>query len=228
MAGIFKIPAISLSNIFIRVIIMENFENTNVETNEEKKPETNWKTELWEWVKTIVIAVVIALLLKTFVMTLAKVDGQSMEPTLQHADRMYVNKLFYTPERGDVVIVETGDPYAPFYIKRVIATDGDTLFIDFETSDVYVNGEIIDEPYIAEPTRRAGGYINKLIAKGKYSLENPIEIGKDQVFVMGDNRNNSKDSREIGPVAVDDITGHAVFRFWPLDNMGNTDHSFKD
>ncbi len=202
---------------------MENFEN-----REEKASETNWKTELWEWVKVIVIAVVIAVFLKTFVMTLAKVDGQSMEPSLQHADRMYVNKLFYTPDRGDVVIVETGDPNAPFYIKRVVATEGDSLFIDFETGDVYVNGEIIDEPYIAEPTRRTGSYINKLIDKGKFSIENPLIIGDDQVFVMGDNRNNSKDSREIGPVSLDDITGHAVFRFWPLNNIGSTDYSFED
>ena len=208
---------------------MENFENVETTENiEEKTPETNWKTELWEWVKTIVIAVLIAVLLKTFVLTLAKVDGQSMEPTLQHADRMYVNKLLYTPERGDVVIVETGDPNAPFYIKRVIAAEGDTLFINFNTGDVYVNGEIIDEPYIAEPTHRSGEYINRLMAKGKFSLENPIVIGEDQVFVMGDNRNNSKDSREIGPVSVDDITGHAVFRFWPLNNMGNTDYSFEE
>lgn len=207
---------------------MENFENLNVETNEEKTPETNWKKELWEWVKTIVIAVVIAMLLKTFVLTLAKVDGQSMEPTLQHADRMYVNKLFYTPERGDVVIVETGDPNAPFYIKRVIAVEGDTVYIDFERGDVYVNGEMIDEPYIMEPTRRSGRYVNSLIEKGDFTIGKPLEIGEDEVFVMGDNRNNSKDSREIGPVSLDDITGHAVFRFWPLNNMGSTDYSFED
>ena len=109
-----------------------------------------------------------------------------------------------------------------------IVLEGDTLFIDFETSDVYVNGEVIEEPYIAEPTRRTGSYINKQIAKGKFSRENPLVIGEDQVFVMGDNRNNSKDSREIGPVSVDDVTGHAVLRFWPLDKMGNTDYSFEE
>lgn len=220
---------------------MEDFEKNNEEKNEkvfhgepieaeetEEEQGLNWKNELWEWAKAIIFAVVISLVLKSYVLTLAKVDGESMEPTLQHADRLYVNKLFYTPEKGDVVIVETDDPSAPFYIKRVIATEGDTVFINFATGDVYINDEIIDEPYIAENTHLMGSYIYDLILDDNFSRENPIVIGEDEVFVMGDNRNNSKDSREIGPVSTDDIVGHAVFRFWPLNNMGNTDYSFEE
>ncbi len=199
---------------------MENFEN--------KTPETNLKKELLDWALTIIIAVVIAFVLKTFVMTLAKVDGQSMEPTLQHADRMYVNKLFYKPERGDVVIVKSEKTNDRFWIKRVIAVEGDTLYIDFERGDVYVNGEMIDEPYIKEPTRRTGRYIDNLMSKGEFTIGNPITIKEGEVFVMGDNRNNSADSRVIGPVAVEDIEGHAVFRFWPLNDMGCKDYSFEE
>ena len=199
---------------------MENFEN--------KTPETNFKKELLDWALTIIIAVVIAFVLKTFVMTLAKVDGQSMEPTLQHADRMYVNKLFYKPERGDVVIVKSEKTNDRFWIKRVIAVEGDTLYIDFERGDVYVNGEMIDEPYIKEPTRRTGRYIDNLMSKGEFTIGNPITIEEGEVFVMGDNRNNSADSRVIGPVAVEDIEGHAVFRFWPLNDMGCKDYSFEE
>ncbi len=220
---------------------MEDFEKNNEEITEEvfdseiiedeefeEEQGLNWKKEVWEWAKAIIFAVVISLVLKSYVLTLAKVDGESMEPTLQHADRLYVNKLFYAPKKGDVVIVETDDPSAPFYIKRVIATEGDTVFINFVTGDVYINDEIIEEPYIAENTHLMGTYIYDLILDDNFSREKPIVIGEDEVFVMGDNRNNSKDSREIGPVSTDDIVGHAVFRFWPLNNMGNTDYSFEE
>ena len=212
---------------------MDNFENSNaqnIENIEEQVPQNSWQKELFEWVKVIVIAVVIALLLKTFVMTLAKVDGSSMEPTLQDGDRMYVNKLFYKPERGDVVIVKSGQPKEPFFIKRVIAVGGDTLYIDLDTGDVYVNGEVIDEPYISEPIFDTGRYtyLYDLEKQGKFSRENPLVIPEGEVFVMGDNRNNSKDSRAMGTFSVKDIEGHAVFRFWPLNKMGSFDHSFEE
>ncbi len=210
---------------------MENFENEqfeNVESEivEEQAPKSDWKKELWDWVKTIVFAVVIALLLKNFVLTLAKVDGASMEPTLHDSDRMYVNRLMYTPERGDVIIFEPASAPGKPYIKRVIAIEGDTVFIDFTTGDVYVNDEIIDEPYIAEKTALIGSYIYGLMANDDFSREEPIKIGKDEVFVMGDNRNNSKDSRELGPVPTKEIIGHAVFRFWPLNSIGSTDFDY--
>ncbi len=206
---------------------MDNFKNSSAEKVEEVV-ETTWQKELFEWVKVIVIAVVIAMLLKTFVMTLAKVDGASMEPTLQNNDRMYVNKLFYTPERGDVVIIKSNKTNDKFWIKRVIAVEGDTLFIDFRTGDVYVNDEIIDEPYINEETLTFGNYVNHLLVQGQFTRENPLTIPEGEVFVMGDNRNHSSDSRAIGTVAVEDVEGHAVFRFWPLDKMGSFDYSFED
>ncbi|MBR5614475.1 MAG: signal peptidase I [Clostridia bacterium] len=217
---------------------MEEFENKNInedssiiEDKPEKSEETvssryNWKRELLDWVQSIAIALVIAFLLKNYVLTLAKVDGPSMEPTLKTADRMYVNKVMYTPQKGDVVIFEpASDPGRP-YIKRVIATAGDKLYIDFATGDVYVNDEIIDEPYIKEPTRLMGSYINLLLITNNYSKEKPIVIEDGYFFAMGDNRNSSKDSREIGPIPMDELLGHAVFRFWPLSELGSVDYDY--
>ena len=193
------------------------------EVSETKVQKIDYKKEFFEWVKAIVVALVIAFLLRNYVLTLAKVDGQSMEPTLQHADRLYVNKVAYTPEKGDVVIFEpASDPGRP-YIKRVIATEGDTVYIDFSTGEVYVNDELIEEPYISQPTHLVGSYINFLAGMGEYSKENPIKIEPGYFWAMGDNRNASKDSREIGQIPVSELIGHAVFRFWPLDNMGTVD-----
>ena len=158
-----------------------------------------------------------------------------MEPSLHDGDRLFVNRLFYTPEKGDVVIFEPevekeaierteGDrgilQSHKYYVKRVIATEGDTIYIDFKTGDVYVNDEKIDEPYIKEKTHNEGSYIRELEAKGLYSKDSPITIPMGYIFAMGDNRNNSKDSRELGPIPKDEIMGGAVFRFWPFGSIG--------
>lgn len=193
--------------------------NKDIQEVAETVKKFDFKKEAFEWVQAIVIAVIIAFVLRTFVLTLVKVQGESMEPTLQQSDRLYVNRFMYKPEKGDVIIFRpASDPKRP-YVKRVIATEGDTVYIDFETGEVFVNGEVIDEPYILEPTHRNGAYITGLMESGNYSKENPIVVEEDKVFVMGDNRNNSKDSREIGQVPKDEIIGHALFRFWPLSNI---------
>ncbi|MEG1442127.1 MAG: signal peptidase I, partial [Oscillospiraceae bacterium] len=118
--------------------------SANNGSNKEEK--INWGKEIRDWVIAIAIAVIVALLIRNFVFTLVKVQGQSMEPTLQSEDRLYVNRFMYTPEKDDVVIfVPASDPERP-YVKRVIATEGDTVYIDFGTGDIYVNDEKIDEP----------------------------------------------------------------------------------
>ncbi len=189
-----------------------------------KNKEVNVMKEIREWVVAIAIAVVMALLIRNFVFTLVKVQGSSMQPTLQENDRLYVNRFFYSPNKGDVVIFKpASDPERP-YVKRVIATEGDTVFIDFETGDVYVNDELLNEPYISEKTSRTGAYIRELIASGNYSKDNPIVVEKGKIFVMGDNRNNSKDSREIGQIPESELIGGAVFRFWPLAKFGSVDY----
>ena len=211
----------------------ENFDNNindteinNAEINDEtsiaEKPEEkiNWLKELRDWVVAILLAVLIAFVVREYVFTLVKVQGQSMEPSLHHDDRLYVNRFFYTPEKGDVIIFEPAtDPNRP-YVKRVIATEGDTVYIDFKTGDVYVNDEVIDEDYIKDETREMGSYISDLIKNEKYSKSSPIVIQPGYIFVMGDNRNNSKDSRHLGPVPIEEVMGGAVFRFWPLNDIG--------
>lgn len=203
-------------------------EETDMKPEEEKglfeekeKAVVNWGKEIRDWVVAIAVAVALSLVIRNFVFTLVKVQGQSMEPTLHNNDRLYVNRLFYTPEKGDVVIFKpASDPKRP-YVKRVIATEGDSVYIDFDTGEVYVNDQLIDEPYIKDKTQLSGSYIMSLVAKGEYSKDTPIVVQPGYIFVMGDNRNNSKDSRELGQVPIDEVMGGAVFRFWPLDQFGS-------
>ena len=200
-------------------------DNTENRSSGENKNTNSIGKEVRDWIITIAIAVVIALLVRNFVFTLVKVQGDSMQPTLQNEDRLYVNRFMYSPEKGDVIIFKpASDPERP-YVKRVIATEGDTVFIDFNNGDVYVNDKLIEEDYISEPTKRSGEYIRSLVERGQYSKENPIVIEENKIFVMGDNRNNSRDSREIGQVPEDEILGHALFRFWPLNKMGGFAHT---
>ncbi len=205
----------------------ENKQEVNAEISEEvtekedtNKKKVNWKKELRDWVIAIAIAVALALLIRNFVFTLVKVQGESMEPSLHNSDRLYVNRFFYQPKKGDVVIfVPASDPMRP-YVKRVIATEGDSVYIDFTTGNVYVNDVLLSEPYIKEKTARNGSYIMSLMAKGEYGKQSPIVVQKGHIFVMGDNRNNSKDSRELGQIPLDEVMGGAAFRFWPLDSIG--------
>ena len=200
---------------------MQDVEDKNnlPETTKEKK--FNWKKEVLDWIVAIVIAAALAFVIREFVFTLVKVQGESMEPTLQNEDRLYLNRLLYSPKKGDVIVFKpASDPKRP-YVKRVIATEGDSIYIDFETGDVYVNDLLIDEPYIKEKTAMTGSYIMSLMAKGQYSKDMPIVIQPGYLFVMGDNRNNSKDSRELGQIPVDEVMGGALFRFWPINNIGS-------
>ncbi len=177
----------------------------------EQKENFSFAKEIFEWVQAIVVAIVIAMAIRTFVFTLVNVDGQSMEPTLHNNDRLIVTRLAYTPEKGDIIIFRPDcDPERP-YVKRIIAMPGETIDINKETGDVLVNGEIINEPYINERVRTFG------------NMSFPAVVPENHVFVMGDNRNHSKDSRfqDVGMVSFDSIIGKASFRFWPLDSWGS-------
>ena len=163
--------------------------------------------EAKDWVISIVAAVVMALLIRTFIVELYIVDGPSMKPTLQHEERLVVNKFIYrlrNPEKGEILIFKYPRDTSRDFIKRVIATGGDT--IEIKEGRVYVNDQLLKEDYILEKTR----------------TEYPkVTIPEGTVFVMGDNRNNSDDSRfaDVGFFPLDLIKGMAVVVFWPLDNM---------
>ncbi len=178
------------------------------EKEEEKKEKNSFLKEAYEWVQAIAVAVVLALLINQFLFAMVQVEGGSMLPTLQSKERLVVTKLFYKPKAQDIVVVKS-HALGKHIIKRVIAVPGDVIDIDEATGDVTVNGEVLDEPYILEKLR-SGGNVNSY----------PLEIPEDYVFVMGDNRNNSHDSRTLGLVAFDDVVGRASLRILPFSRFG--------
>ncbi|MDP4117809.1 MAG: signal peptidase I [Bacillota bacterium] len=189
---------------------------------EEPKEGSSVGTEIFEWVQALVVAFVVAMFLRTFVFTMVYVDGQSMEPTLHNAERMVVSRLSNDSLKyGDVIIFRpVNSPETP-YVKRIIATEGQTVSFDYKKGLVIVDGKTLDEPYVMatiEPDR-----FGDFSKTGKSSEVVP----KNCVFVMGDNRNNSYDSRydAVGVVPINDILGKAVVRVWPVNKIGT---SFKD
>lgn len=178
------------------------------DTSEEKKRAR--QLSFLEWCEALILGWIIVAVIFSFLFRVILVSGSSMVPTLHDGDRLLVQAVNYTPQRGDVIIVDGYIDYGKPLVKRIIAMEGDTVDIDFATGDVSVNGEILDEPYIAELTTTPGDVIF------------PITLGKDQVFVMGDNRNHSSDSRtsSIGCLDRRVILGKAIFRMTPFDKMG--------
>lgn len=167
---------------------------------------------IFEWGNTLIAALIILILLMTFVFRQVTVDGSSMEDTLMDGDRLIMTEVFYTPKCGDIVIVSHGANYNKPIVKRVIATAGQTLSIDYETNEVIVDGILLDETYIKGITT----------AVTREPMEIPSVIPEGYVFVMGDNRQHSLDSRSavIGLIPVDDIIGKAVLRIYPFATFG--------
>jgi signal peptidase I len=160
-----------------------------------------------ENIESFAIAVLVILFINIFVLQSFLVKGPSMQPTLHEDERLFVSKFIYQlrlPKTGDiVVIIPPGDPTRK-YIKRVIAGPGQTVTVD--DSKVYVDGQVLFEPYIKEKTLQ------------NYSM---VVVPQETIFVMGDNRNCSKDSRDpaVGFVPLKNVVGKAVFIFWPVPNI---------
>lgn len=176
------------------------------------------KNELWEWTKALLIAFAIAAFIRYFLFTPIVVDGDSMMPTLENGDRMIVNKFSYKigePDRFDIVVFHA--PEQKDYIKRVIGLPGD--FVEYKDDQLYINGEPIDEPYLdAYKAEISEGNLT-----GDFSLKDIDPsldvIPEGYVFVMGDNRRFSKDSRHIGIVDQKEIIGNTNIIFWPLNEI---------
>ena len=168
------------------------------------------RKEIYDWIHCLSIALIICVVIFAFFIRLIDVRGTSMNPTLNNGDKMLVSGLFYSPKAGDVVVFKK-DEYDPerALVKRVIATEGQVINIDFDEGIVYVDGEPIVEDYILEPTT------NKLDFIG------PQTVPDGCVYVMGDNRNASTDSRkkEIGMVDSRLILGRAYFVIYPLNQV---------
>ncbi len=169
-----------------------------------------FQDELYDWVQSIAVILAVVILLFTFVFRIIGVDGDSMNPTLEDRDWMVVSNLFYEPQYGDIVILTKDSFMEQPIVKRVIATEGQVVDIDFTTGVVTVDGTVLDEPYIAEPTKRNLG------------LEFPAVVPDDCIFVMGDNRNHSSDSRDpsLGMIHKQYIIGRLLFRVFPLNKIG--------
>ena len=163
--------------------------------------------ELYEWTQALVGSVLTVVLVFTFLIRLIGVDGHSMVPTLQDGDRLLVlNSMLYNDyQYGDIVVLREESFLEEPIVKRVIATEGQTVDIDFEAGVVYVDGEALDEPYINEPTYMEEG------------TEFPLTVPEGCIFVMGDNRNHSSDSRDsrLGTVDTRCVLGKAVFLAFP-------------
>ncbi len=198
------------------------FNNSNKNKSEEvavKKPKI---AELYEWVDAVVLSVIVIILLFTFVFRIVGIQGESMMNTLNDGDRVVISDLFYSPKRGDVVVIsrnylnengDTDESDSPI-IKRVIATEGQTVRINPITGSVYVDGKELDEDYVRP------GAITTWNDGSNSVREVVVEEGK--IFVMGDNRNNSADSRspEIGQIDVKYVLGKALFRIYPFNSIG--------
>ncbi len=159
--------------------------------------------EVVEWVIVILVAVLVSLFINNFIIVNATVPSSSMEETIMTDDRVIGLRFAYIssePERGDIVIFRYPDDESTLYIKRIIGMPGET--VDIHEGKVYIDGEVLDEPYLSVETQGEFG---------------PYEVPEDHYFMLGDNRNNSKDSRYWNNTYLEreKIVGKAVLRYWP-------------
>lgn len=209
---------------------------------EKEKKEFSLAREIFEWVYTIAIALIIAFIIKGFIFDIVEVDGPSMFPTLVDNDRLIVTKIGYKPKQGDIVILDSTykkrteyyreendgedmnafskmlaypslpkDLKTKYYVKRVIALEGQT--VDIKDGKVWVDGELLEEEYY-------DGVTEKLDPQTEF----PLTVDEGYVFVMGDNRPRSLDSRDssLGQVPEKAVVGKSVVRIWPFNSMGAT------
>lgn len=165
---------------------------------------------VYEYAETVLFAMLLLVLLFTFVFRVASVVGDSMQPTLYTRERLLLTTHFYEPSHGDIVVIDryTQDPL----IKRVIGVAGDTIRIDGVNGVVYRNGEALIEGYVSGPT-------------SPKEMSGEITVPEGYIFVLGDNRSVSKDSRsaEIGLVDTEDVVGKAILRIWPIKRFGGVE-----
>ena len=175
-------------------------------TSSPQKTLTGWLYHLAkEVLETVLPALVIAFLVTHFLGERTVVYGQSMEPNLYPNQQLIIDKLsyrFHEPRRGDIVVIDVESSDIP-YIKRVVGLPGEVLQV--QNNRVYINGDVLSESYISEVMQDDFG---------------PVTIPANHIFVMGDNRPYSRDSRTVGTIPLDDIIARAWFRVWPLTDFG--------
>lgn len=207
--------------------VLADFKEKRRLKKEEKARKEAAKSKLqvfFEYVLTIAVAAIAALVCKNYIGQPIIVSGESMMNTLLDHQVVWVNKVNYTPERFDVVTEYPPNGDKRLVIKRIIGLPGEEIYID-DDGKIYITpadgGEqyVLDDPY--------GCFFGEVRIRKLVVVNNPekhsLKLGKDQYFVMGDNRNNSSDSRIYGGVPRSNIQGHAVFRIWPVTKLGNFD-----
>ncbi len=178
----------------------------------------SFKLDLYFWLQALVMALVSLILIFTFMGRVIGVDGESMMSTLHHKDMLLLQSIGYTPSQGDVVVLrkEFGPVTQPI-VKRVIATGGQTVDIDYDTGTVSVDGQALDEPYLNEVMQ----YPNS-----QWETITHVTVPEGSIFVMGDNRNHSSDSRDerLGVIDQRYVLGRAIWVLLPFQNFGPIAH----
>ncbi len=196
--------------------------NDNFENIKQSEKSSSGKKEFFEWLDVVSVALITVIILFGFVFRIATISGTSMLDTLHHNEKVIITNLFYEPKQGDIVVIsrntfnsteDINESEGPI-IKRVIATENQTVDIDFEQGIVYVDGEALQEDYTSTPTT------------SKSSVDFPVTVPEGHIFVLGDNRAVSLDSRSanIGNNGMIDkryVLGHAVYRILPFELMGS-------
>lgn len=192
---------------------------------ENKKDAENTRTSfakrsvgtLFEWLETVIFAFCFVAFVFTFMFKVVTVSGPSMNYTLYDGQKLIISSMFYTAQRGDIVVIDT-DKFGEPIIKRIIALEGDTVVIDFEnwvTTVTTKEGEVIEYKNEEYVNREEGGVM------GYSDLSRyPLTVGEGEIFVMGDNRKHSTDSRSKGCFKESEIIGKAIFRLWPMEKIG--------
>lgn len=196
----------------------------DVAENEDNYSKKQMKKDIFDWIEVLVHAILAVVLCFSFFFRIATIDGDSMLNTLVDGERVIITNMFYEPKVGDIVVISRNKENSVFtmnntntpIIKRVIALEGQSVDIDFEEGIVYVDGIALDEPYTRTPTNHMG------------DIQFPVTVDEGCIFVLGDNRNESLDSRdsrigEYGMIDTRYILGHAIYRVFPFNKMGKID-----
>lgn len=195
-----------------------------VDSGEQKNNVRN--NEIWEWVKALIIAGILALIIRTFLFEPYVVNGTSMMPTLEDGEKLIVNKMTYyfnEPERGDIIVFQATENYK--YIKRVIAVEGETVSV--KDDQLYINGKPVDEPYLKEYQQQFHNRSKAMDNDADFTEDfGPVKVPEGELFVMGDNRQRSQDSRSrmLGTISEETIVGRASVVFWPLNRFRLIEH----
>ena len=192
--------------------------------NSEIERKDKVKADIYDWIEVFVSALAIVVIMLSFVLRIATVKGHSMERTLSDSQVVVMSNMFYTPAQGDIIVIQqNGGYFETPIVKRVIATGGQTLSIDFEKWEVKVDGNVIDESsyvYFGNTSMDVEEYYS--VYDAYLDTNGVMTVPEGYLFVMGDNRNESSDSRSIyvGFVRESEVLGKVIFRMFPINKIG--------